>query len=51
MLSGGMIGCGFFAINHLNAWKMLSGARVAALCDSDEARLEAAGSAFGIDTL
>lgn len=51
MLTGGLIGCGFFAGNHLHAWKMVPGARITALCDRDEVRLKAAGDAFGIDAL
>jgi len=46
----GVIGCGFFAQNHLNSWKDLAGqgARLAAVCDVDRARAEAAGSGFGV---
>jgi len=51
MLSGGLIGCGFFAANHLHAWNMVPGARIAALCDRDEGKLRAAGAAFGVDAL
>ncbi|MEP2031336.1 MAG: Gfo/Idh/MocA family oxidoreductase [Paracoccaceae bacterium] len=51
MRIGGLIGCGFFAGNHLNAWNEVTGAYIAALCDPDEAKLRAAGQAFGIDAL
>lgn len=51
MRIGGLIGCGFFASNHLNAWSDVTGARIAALCDQDEAKLRAAGQEFGIDAL
>ncbi|KQT69058.1 MULTISPECIES: Gfo/Idh/MocA family protein [unclassified Aureimonas] len=51
-LRGGLIGCGFFANNHLNAWRDLSasgdGAAIVALCDRDEARLASVAKAFGI---
>ena len=49
MLKGGVIGTGFFAINHLHAWKMVGGAEIVALCDTDQSRLDAAGSTFGIE--
>ena len=41
-----MIGCGFFAQNHLNAWKELAaeGAVLAAVCDVDAGKAEAAAA-------
>ncbi|MBP7001612.1 Gfo/Idh/MocA family oxidoreductase [Amaricoccus sp.] len=48
MLRGGMIGCGFFAANHLNAWAGIAGAEIVALCDRDPARLAAAAERFGV---
>jgi predicted dehydrogenase len=51
MVTVGLIGCGFFASNHLNGWQMVPGARIGALCDRDEAKLRAAGQTFGIDAL
>ena len=50
-LRGAVIGCGFFAANHLNAWAAIEGARIVALCDRDPARLAAAGQRFGVDAL
>jgi len=47
-LSAGLIGCGFFAINHLHAWRDIAGVEVAAICDRDPARLAAVGDQFGI---
>jgi predicted dehydrogenase len=46
----GLIGCGFFARNHLNAWKQLApeGAVLAAVCDSDANKATAAATEFGI---
>lgn len=46
----GVIGCGFFARNHLHAWTDLrsEGAALAAVCDIDPARAEAAGERFGV---
>jgi predicted dehydrogenase len=48
-LRGGLIGCGYFAQNHLNGWREVEGANVVALCDQDEARLKSASADFGID--
>ena len=48
-LRGALIGCGFFAVNQMNAWDQLDGVRIAAICDRDEARLAAMGERFGID--
>ena len=46
----GLIGCGFYADNHLHAWRELApqGALLAAVCDIDPSRAEAAGRAFGV---
>ena len=46
----GVIGCGFYAQNHLHAWKELApdGAVLAAVCDVDAGKAEAAGRAFGV---
>jgi D-apiose dehydrogenase len=48
-LSVGVIGCGFFAQNHLHSWKNLAadGARLAAVCDIDPAKAKAAAETFG----
>jgi len=45
----GLIGCGFYAQNHLNAWSDLKadGADLVAVCDLDAAKAEAAGRKFG----
>jgi predicted dehydrogenase len=48
MLRGALIGCGFFAMNHLNAWRDVEGAEIVALCDRDPARLSEAAARFGI---
>ncbi|WP_413993811.1 Gfo/Idh/MocA family protein [Labrys okinawensis] len=45
---GALIGCGFFAINQLHAWRDIEGADIVALCDRDPARLALAGDQFGI---
>lgn len=43
-----VIGCGFFAQNHLRAWRHVRGAQVVAVCDRDEARARAAAATFGV---
>ena len=46
----GLIGCGFYAQNHLNAWADLKerGAELVAVCDIDPEKAEAAGNKFGV---
>lgn len=46
----GLIGCGFFAQNHLNAWKDLApeGVDLVAVCDIDPAKARAAADRFGV---
>lgn len=46
----GLIGCGFFAQNHLHAWQDLAGEGVdlVAVCDIDEGRAKAAAEKFGV---
>lgn len=43
-----LVGCGFFARNHLHAWRQLPGVEVAALCDTDAERLAATAAEFGV---
>ena len=52
-LRGGVIGCGFFAQNHLHSWAALKGTNgegveLAAVCDRDGAKASAAAERFGI---
>ena len=47
-LRGGLIGCGFFAQNHLNAWRDIPGVELVAVCDSDQAKAAAAQQRFGV---
>ena len=47
-LRGALIGCGFFAINHLHGWRDARGASIVAICDRSPARLQIAGEQFGI---
>ena len=46
----GVIGCGFFARNHLHAWQELApaGADLVAVCDIDPAKAKAAAEAFAV---
>lgn len=46
----GVIGCGFYARNHLHSWRDLAsdGAVLTAVCDIDPAKAEAAGRDFGV---
>ena len=45
-----VIGCGFFARNHLNSWKDLhaQGVDLVAVCDIDPAKAKAAAAQFGV---
>ena len=43
-----MIGCGFFAQNHLHAWRDIEGVDVVALCDNDQSNLFATSKEFKI---
>ena len=46
----GVIGCGFFAQNHLHAWTDLrsKGVEVVAVCDVDEGKARATADKFGV---
>lgn len=44
----GVIGCGFFAQNQLQAWRDIDGVDVVALCDTDPTKLAATGREFRI---
>jgi D-apiose dehydrogenase len=43
-----VIGCGFFAVNHLNAWRDIAGAEIVAICDPDLTRLAEVGDRFAV---
>jgi D-apiose dehydrogenase len=47
-LRGAVIGCGFFAQNHLNAWNDIEDVRLVAVCDKDSAKARAAAEKFGV---
>ena len=38
-LQGGLIGCGYFARNHLNGWREVEGAGIVSLFDQDQEAL------------
>ncbi|NTF90471.1 Gfo/Idh/MocA family oxidoreductase [Agrobacterium rhizogenes] len=48
-LKGALIGCGFFAVNQMHAWKDVKGAGIVAICDRDPERLKLVGDQFGIE--
>ena len=47
-LRGAVIGCGFFAQNHLHAWRGIAGVRLVAVCDSDLPKARKASADFGV---
>jgi len=49
VLKGALIGCGYFANNHLNGWRDVSGGKIVALCDRDVIRARNAAVLFGIE--
>jgi predicted dehydrogenase len=46
-LRAAVIGCGFFANNHLNAWRQIEEVDLVAVCDVDGAKTRAAAATFG----
>ncbi|RWA86903.1 Gfo/Idh/MocA family oxidoreductase [Mesorhizobium sp.] len=48
-LRGALIGCGFFAVNQMHAWRDIDGASIVAICDHDPQRLRIVGDQFGIE--
>jgi D-apiose dehydrogenase len=47
-LRGALVGCGFFAVNHLYGWRDARGAEIVAVCDQNPDRLHIIGNQFGI---
>jgi D-apiose dehydrogenase len=47
-LKGALIGCGFFAVNHMHGWRDVDGAQIVAVCDSDPERLKIIGDQFAV---
>lgn len=50
-LRGGLIGCGFFAENHLHAWAGMEGVDLVAVCDTDPVKARAAAGRFGVPAI
>jgi len=50
-LRGGLIGCGFFAENHLFGWREAGGAEIVAVCDLERDKVERAAAQFDIDAV
>ena len=46
-LRAGVIGCGFFAENHLAAWTAIEGVTLSAVCDLDNAKARSAAQRHG----
>ena len=46
-LRGTVIGCGFFAENHLNAWASIQDIELVAICDLDAHKAASAAARFG----
>src|SRR5882762_1590604 len=43
-----VIGCGYFATNHLNAWAHLDGVEIAGVCDMDAGKARTAAERYGV---
>ncbi|MFA6506731.1 MAG: Gfo/Idh/MocA family oxidoreductase [Treponemataceae bacterium] len=44
----GVIGCGFFAPNQIQAWRVIDGAKIGAICDQDETRTRSVCERLGL---
>ena len=47
---GVLIGCGFFAQNHMHAWSGLDGVEIVAVCDRDATKAAETAARFGVPT-
>src|SRR5262249_16962760 len=47
LLRVAVIGCGYFATNHLNAWRRLPDVEIAGVCDLDAGKARRAAERFG----
>ncbi len=50
-LRGAVVGCGFFAQNHLHAWRDIDDVELVAVCDRDLSRGQQAATAFAIPAI
>jgi predicted dehydrogenase len=48
---GVLVGCGFFAPNHLHAWRSIPNVSIVAVCDIDIEKARALGLAFNISRI
>jgi predicted dehydrogenase len=48
-LRAGVIGCGFFAQNHLHAWRHIPDVQLAAVCDIEPEKARAAAQQFEVE--
>lgn len=48
VLSAGLIGCGFFAENHLQAWTRIEGVKLVSVCDREVEKAKRAADKFGV---
>jgi predicted dehydrogenase len=46
-LKGVLIGCGFFAHNHMQAWRTLEGVDIVAVCDRDRSKADTFATMYG----
>ena len=47
----GVIGCGFFAANHLHAWRQMDDVDLVAVCDLDHEKAEKAAETHGVSSV
>ena len=48
---GGVIGCGFFAVNQMHAWRALPNVEIVALCDLDVNKASEMAAQFGVPSV
>lgn len=48
-MRGALIGCGFFARNHMRAWADIAEMRIVAVCDTDAAKAQAFAAEFAAE--
>lgn len=48
MRNVGVIGAGYWSVNHLQAWQRINGVRISALCDKNAGKLREKGRLFGL---
>jgi predicted dehydrogenase len=48
VLRAGLIGCGFFAQNHLHSWSEIEGVKLVAVCDREIEKARSAAAKFNV---